>query len=180
MKRIVSSLLCLLLSLGAMASDTEALHREIRQIRRAYLDVLGLLPTPEEVDWYVVYNQNGYMLAVDFLTQNGNAKGWTRDALHAPDYLEQPERDVELSVLQKNVVYLAGLWKGEGEFSEPLFEVGVEKFIKDALLVSDDNVANAIDYMITSLTCRPASASEENEMTKLFGKVSLKASEMDA
>ena len=179
MKRIVLTVLCFLsLVAGALSSEIQVLHKEIRQIRRAYLDVLGLVPTPEEVDWYVVYNHNGYMLAVDFLIQHKNSNGWTRDALHAPNYLNQPERDVEQEVLERNVVYLAGLWKGE--FSGALFEVGADKFIKDALLASDDNVANAINYMINGLTCRPASAAEENEMFQLFNKVSLKASEMDA
>ena len=39
-------------------------------IRRVYLDVIGVLPTTEEIDSYCVYNTNSYSMAVDFVLQN--------------------------------------------------------------------------------------------------------------
>jgi hypothetical protein len=171
-------LLCIWLCNQAAYCATDALHREIRKIRRAYLDVCELLPTPEEVDWYVVYNKNGYPLAVDYLTLKFPGEPWTKEKLVSTEYLEAPEEPVARPVLDKNVVYLAGL--GTGEMTDELREAGVEKFIKNALLASDEKASNAIDYMINQLTCRPSSAAEETEFLDIFNKVSLKEDEMSA
>ena len=173
-------LLFITLCLSAIATAepaNDALHREIRNIRRAYLDVLELLPTPEEIDWYVVYNQNGYPLAVDFLSRKAPEK-WPKETLASAPYLESPEQTIDRAILEKNIVYLSGLWSGE--MSESLKEAGIDKFIKNALLATDERVSDAIDYMINLLTCRPSSAEEENEFAEIFNKVSLKEDEMSA
>jgi len=177
MKWIVPFLSLLLTCVSPAATD-DALHREIRKIRRAYLDVVGLLPTPEEIDWFVVYNQSGYPLAVNFLIQKDAQKQWSKDRLSAPEYMEAPAQLIERPVLEKSVVYLAGLWTGE--MNEAVLEAGTEKFIKNALLATDERTSDAIDYMINLLTCRPSTAAEENEFTQIFNKVSLKEDEMSA
>lgn len=177
MKWIVP-LLSLLLTCAAPAATDETLHREIRKIRRAYLDVIGLLPTPEEIDWFVVYNRKGYPLAVNFLIQKDAQKQWSQDRLSAPEYMEAPEQLIERAILEKSVVYLAGLWTGE--MNEAVLEAGTEKFIKNALLATDERTSDAIDYMINLLTCRPSTAAEENEFTQIFNKVSLKEDEMSS
>jgi hypothetical protein len=170
--------LSLLLSGIAPAANDDALHREIRKIRRAYLDVIELLPTPEEIDWYVVYNQTGYPLAVDFLIRKDAQKQWSPERLSTTEYTEAPEQIIERSILEKNVVYLAGLWTGE--MDEAVREAGTEKFINNALLATDERPSNAIDYMINLLTCRPSTAAEENEFMQIFNKVSMKGDDMSA
>jgi len=172
--------LCLVFSCAANAAPDDALHREIRNIRRAYLDVLGLLPTPEEVDWYVVYNRDGYNLAVDFLVKKASDPQWTKAQLTSPEYLEAAARVIERGTLEKNIVYLAGLWKGEQELTESLLAEGTDKFIKNALLATDENASNAIDYMVNQMTCRPSTADEENELSQIFNKVSMKDDELSA
>lgn len=163
--------------IAAAEPAKDALHREIRHIRRAYLDVLELLPTPEEVDWYVVYNQHGYSLAVDFLN-NKAPERWPKEYLISSTYLEAPEQLIDRTILEKNIVYLSGL--PSAEMNETLKEAGTEKFIKNALLATDERVSDAIDYMINLLTCRPSSAAEENQFAEIFNKVSLKEDEMSA
>jgi len=170
-------LLCLMLSSAAPGAAEDPLHREIRLIRRAFLDVTELLPSPEELDWYVVYNRNSYALATEYLAQKSQGK-WEREQLLSPAYREAPEQLVPKEVLEKNVVYLAGLWRGE--MSPELYEAGSAKFIKDALEIASDNPSNAIDWMVNALTCRPSSAEEENELSAIFTKVSLKATELEA
>jgi len=170
--------LSLLLTCVAPAAKDDVLHREIRKIRRAYLDVIELLPTPEEIDWYVVYNQTGYPLAVEFLILKDLQKQWTPEQLSNPEYTEAPEQMIERQVLEKSVVYLAGLWTGD--MNEAIKEAGTEKFIKNALLATDERVSDAIDYMINLLTCRPSTAAEENEFTQIFNKVSMKGDDMSA
>jgi hypothetical protein len=178
MKKWLLPLLLLCLTNASPADPPQdALHQQIRSIRRAYLDVLELLPTPEEIDWYVVYNQNGYPLAADFLSRKAPDQ-WPKERLLSPQYLESAEQPIERAILDKNVVYLSGLWTGE--MSETLKEAGIEKFIKNALLATDEKVSDAIDYMINLLTCRPSSAAEENEFAEIFNKVSLKEDEMAA
>lgn len=170
-------LLCLMLSATLSASAEEPFQREIRLIRRAFLDVTELLPSPEEMDWYVVYNRNGYALAAEYLAKKSQGK-WSQEQLLSPAYREAPERLVPKEILEKNVVYLAGLWRGE--MAPGLFEAGSAKFIKDALEIASENPSNAIDWMVSSMTCRPASADEENELFAIFNKVSLKATEREA
>ncbi len=170
-------LLCFLAGHATSGNPADPVHREIRMIRRAYLDVTGLLPTPEEVDWYVVYNRNGYQLAVDYLSQKAPPE-LPKEVLLSKEYTEGESTPLDRSVLERSIIYLSGLWKGT--FSEELYEAAVQKFIKDSLLVGDDNVSNAIDYMVNLLTCRPSSAAEENELLKIFNKVSLKENELAA
>lgn len=172
------SLLILWTTCVAGTAGYAPLHKEIRKIRRAYLDVSGLLPTPEEIDWYVVYNKNGYPLAVDHLTSKFPDARWPKERLLSSEYLEAPEEPVARNLLEKNVVYLAGM--GAGEIDEFLKAAGIEKFIKDALLATDEKASDAIDYMINQLTCRPSSAEEETKFLDIFNKVSLKEDEMSA
>jgi hypothetical protein len=170
-------LLCLVLFYTTAGSGEEPFQREIRLIRRAFLDVTELLPSPEEMDWYVVYNRNGYALAAEYLAQKSQGE-WSLEQLQSAAYRDAPERIIPKEVLQKNVVYLAGLWRGE--MSPALFDEGATKFIKDALEMASENPSNAIDWMVSSLTCRPATANEENELFAIFNKVSLKATELEA
>jgi hypothetical protein len=171
-------LLCLLVSSLSPVAAEDTQRREIRLIRRAFLDVTEFLPSPEEMDWYVVYNQNNsYPLAAEYLAKKSGEK-WSRDLLLSSEYRDAPEQLVPKEVLEKNVVYLAGLWRGE--MSPAIFEQGATKFIKDAMEIASENPSNAIDWMVTAMTCRPATAEEENHLSAIFNKVSLKATEMDA
>jgi hypothetical protein len=179
MKRLLP-LLCLLLLTASLHADDDTIRKNIRKIRRAYLDVLEFVPTSEEVDWYVVYNQNGYEMAVDYLASHTppDKVTFTREQLLDPTYWGRDEALLDKSVLEKNVVYLSGLSKTD--FSPQNVELGKELLIKQALLASDDNAANTIDYLVNELTCRPATLEEANDLLRLFAKVSLKADEMDA
>jgi hypothetical protein len=165
----------------ALSVAQDPLHREIRGIRRAYLDVTGLVPTPEEVDWYTVYNTNGLQLAAEELVhrRGGQRTGWTVDRLLSADYQEAPPVELERGVLERNVVYLAGLLRS-GDYQPEWFEAGRARFIQDALLVGDDKAGGAIEYMVNGLTCRPASAAEENALMGIFNKVALKSDERTA
>jgi hypothetical protein len=175
MKRLF--LLALIFFTAVCGASEDPTRREARKIRRAFLDVTEFLPVPEELDWYVIYNRNGYGLAAEYLAQKSQGQ-WSAEHLLSAAYSEAPEQPVGRAVLEKNVVYLAGLWRGEA--SPEIFEAGANKFIKDALEIAGENPAHAIDWMVNALTCRPASAAEENELSAIFNKVSLKSSEPDA
>lgn len=170
-------LLCLLALSAACQATEDPTRREIRLIRRAFLDVTEFLPSPEELDWYVVYNRDGYALAAEYLAKKSEGK-WPLEQLLSPDYREAPKQPLSREILEKNVVYLAGLWRGE--FNPDLFNAGAAKFISIALEIASENPAHAIDWMVNALTCRPATAAEENELSAIFNKVSLKSTELEA
>jgi hypothetical protein len=170
-------LLALLFFTSVCGATADPTRLEARQIRRAFLDVTEFLPAPEELDWYVIYNRNGYSLAAEYLVQKSEGK-WSLEQLLATAYREGPEQPVGRDILERNVIYLAGLWRGET--SPEVFESGAAKFIKNALEIASENPAHAIDWMVNALTCRPASAAEENELAAIYNKVSLKSTESDA
>ncbi|MEY2600297.1 MAG: hypothetical protein RLZZ142_2556 [Verrucomicrobiota bacterium] len=158
---------------GTGVAADPAFLQEVRMIRRAYLDTLGLLPTREELEWYLVYNQNGYSLAVNFLMQRGPVNGLDAARLVSAEYRDQEERPVPKSVLKRNVAYLAGVYQG-GETDE-LFEKASLKLIEDAMKIGEGYVSGAIDYLVQCLTCRPATLVEVNELSAIFNQVSRKS-----
>jgi hypothetical protein len=176
MKRLIFALLTML-CLQVSGPGEDLLRREVRLIRRAFLDVTEFLPSPEELDWYVMYNRNSYSLAAEYLA-NKSGDVWSVQKLLSPAYRDAPEQLVSRQILEKNVIYLAGLWRGD--ITPAAFEAGSSKFIRDALEIASENPSHAIDWMVSSLTCRPASAAEENELSAIFNKISLKASDAEA
>ncbi|MCX8510829.1 MAG: hypothetical protein ORN83_03635, partial [Chthoniobacteraceae bacterium] len=112
MKRL-HPLLCLILFTASLHADDNSVRKNIRKIRRAFLDVLELVPTSEEVDWYVVYNQNGYEMAADYLATHAppDKATYTRELLLNPTYWGREDELLDKSVIEKNVVYLSGLSK---------------------------------------------------------------------
>ena len=174
-------ILCLLLTGTSIACSQDDLRRDIRLIRRAFLDVTGLVPTESEIDWFVVYERTGYPAAVEYLIKNGKKREFSREILLSDAYLRQEERPLDRVELQRNVLYLAGMLTGGGtELSEELFQKGAQKFIADCLEWTNSRVGDAISLMVMSLTCRPCTAEEETSLVRIFNQVSLKADEFGA
>lgn len=174
-------ILCLLLTGTSVVCSQDDLRRDIRLIRRAFLDVTGLLPTESEIDWFVVYERTGYPAAVEYLIRNGKNREFSREILLSEAYVRQEERPLDRAELQRNVLYLAGMWNGgTAELSEELFEEGAKKFIADCLEWTDGRVGDTISLMVMALTCRPCTADEETSLVRIFNQVSLKADELGA
>jgi hypothetical protein len=170
-----------LLAGTSVVCSQDDLRRDIRLIRRAFLDVTGLLPTESEIDWFVVYERTGYPAAVEYLIKNGKNPSFSRESLLSEAYIRQEERPLEWPELQRNVLYLAGMWNGAAtELSEELFQEGARKFIADCLEWTDGRVGDTISLMVMALTCRPCTAEEETSLVRIFNQVSLKADELGA
>ena len=179
--RVGVLILCLLLAGTSDVCSQDDLRRDIRLIRRAFLDVTGLLPTESEIDWFVVYERTGYPAAVEYLIKNGKNPGFSRETLLSEAYLRQEERPLDRAELQRNVLYLAGMLNREAtELSEQLFQEGARKFIADCLEWTDGRVGDTISLMVMALTCRPCTAEEETSLVRIFNQVSLKADELGA
>ena len=68
MKGILISFLVLLLSVTLWGSEIYELKDHLKEpqlIRRVFLDILGVPPTVEELEWFLVYNKNSYQTAVE-------------------------------------------------------------------------------------------------------------------
>ena len=179
--RLGALTLSLLLAGTLLVCSQDEMRRDIRLIRRAFLDVTGLLPTESEIDWFVVYERTGYPAAVDYLTKGAQNPAFPRELLLSEGYMNQAERPLERTDLQRNILYLAGMWKRDAaELSEELFQEGVKKFIADCLEWTDGRSGETISLMVLSLTCRPCTAEEETSLTRIFNQVSLKAEDLAA
>jgi hypothetical protein len=107
--RLGALTLSLLLAGTLLVCSQDEMRRDIRLIRRAFLDVTGLLPTESEIDWFVVYERTGYPAAVDYLTKGAKNPAFPRELLLSEAYMNQAERPLERADLQRNILYLAGM-----------------------------------------------------------------------
>jgi hypothetical protein len=130
------------------------------------------------MDWFLVYERRGYPMAVEFLTKEGSRGGYTREVLLSDEYRNQQERPVPREDLEKNVLYLTGNFR-DG-VAGVAFDAAAAKFIEDALLVGEGRVGESINYMVQSLICRPCTAEEETQLTRIHTQVSLKSEEFAA
>jgi hypothetical protein len=137
-------------------------------IRRIYLDVLGVVPLPNEIDWYCVYNDNGYALAVEWVLSRPREKwtrGWqemtvedVRKTISSQKYKSFKKMPLSREQLNKQLCYLAGQ-----EYSEDYSCVTQArgKLIKYAL-ESTDNDVEAIDYLAYQMMSRVTTTDEAN------------------
>lgn len=161
---------------GIMLADNHQ-SNEIRLIRRAYLDVTGLLPTPEEMDWFVVYNNNGYQLAVEHLTTKYNTHLTAKHMLSSAYVLLKPS-EISIVQLKRSVLYLVGLL-GNDSITEQEFQQGKQRLIEQALMCTTSN-DDAIDYICNLLMSRVSSVQENNMLIRKFRDVEALSTEQRA
>ena len=85
---------------------------ETKLIRRAYIDMLGVLPTVAEVEWFTVYNNNGYQMVVEFLLSK-TSKEEMRDFLLSNEYAQNNERILNIEEVMCIFLYLSGKKVGD-------------------------------------------------------------------
>jgi len=165
------SLLTLQLLFGSLCSAVENKYHEEVFIRRAYLDVLGVVPTIEEIEWYTVYNKNGYCLAVDFILSNPK-KCWNIDntlgrvLLMSETYKTLPNRTLTRQELDKCVVYVVGNLNND-KIKD--IKESYDKLLQLSQLVSDDPL-DRIDYICNCLMSRSTTTQEANKLMSFYRK----------
>lgn len=137
-------------------------------IRRIYLDVLGVVPLPHEIDWYCVYNDNGYSLAVEWVLARPRNKwtpGWDhmsvediRKTLTSQNYKNFKKMPLSREQLNKQLCYLTGE-EYTGDYARVMQARG--KLIKYALEATDNDV-EAIDHLAYQLMSRVTTMDEAN------------------
>jgi hypothetical protein len=132
-------------------------------IRRLYIDIIGLPPTIEELEWYVVYNpSNSYELAVKTMVKNYNLIG-KEDYYMSSLYTEKPMEIICEEMLYSFIQY----------FSSSIQNIKTHKkevclsFIKNCKLISNDPV-EVFDYMTNCLMSRSTRATEANKLLTIF------------
>lgn len=137
-------------------------------IRRIYLDVLGVVPLPHEIDWYCVYNDNGYNLAVEWVLSRPRNKwtdGWghmsvedVRKTLISQTYKNFKKMPLSREQLNRQLCYISGE-EYTGDYARVI--QARSKLIKYALEATDSDV-DAIDHIAYQLMSRVTSMSEAN------------------
>lgn len=148
-------------------------------IRRAYIDILGIVPTIPEIEWYCVYNKNGYELAVKWLIDNSILK-LTKDQAKtkflSDVYKKQDKRKLSKEELDKILIYVSGL-KDKPVTPENV-NLACIKIIKDAL--NPELEIGPMDYMSNILMCRSLKINEENELNKILKEALKTNNELDS
>lgn len=152
-------------------------------IRRMYLDVLGRVPTTEEIDWYCVYNKNGYTIAVDWaLSISDNKmrhypKHEAKEILLSVEYKNYKKVPLSKEQIQKNIMFSVG--DGDLPVSEDNFKKSSVKLINFAL-DSSDSETDAIDYIANKLMARSTNIDEANYLFRYFKDKQKTLSEKEA
>jgi hypothetical protein len=168
MRALLFLVLVLQMLFGGIMMAHVGQAQEIRLIRRAYLDVTGVLPTPEEMDWLVVYNTDGYNKAVEHLTTKYRT-GFTPEYLLSGAYTTTPAHEIPVDTLRRSVLYLVGI-KASVQPSEQEYTQGKQRLIHQALLCTS-SVDDAIDYMCNLLMSRVSNTQENNMLARKFKDV---------
>ena len=163
-------ILCFLLALLMLAPiKITAKESDSFVIRRAYIDVIGVVPTTQEIEWYCVYNNDGYNLALDWLMNhkdygcNGHIV-YTKEFLMSTEYKNSPKVKIEKKQVYKNLLYVTGI---KEELSLDSISKAQTRLIQNAIACGDGDT-EVIDYMCNALMSRDSNLKEANELTKII------------
>jgi hypothetical protein len=135
-------------------------------IRRAYLDTLGIVPTLTEIEWYCVYNDNGYELAARWLVTKTKmlqeGRGELLNILVSDEYKKAKKTHISRSKVHEIVMYVAG---EDGEANPSNVKKAKYRLIANAMLCETGDL-DIIDLMANQLMCRGTTVNEANELLK--------------
>jgi len=155
-------LIFLTLTLGDIFSSGG--RDESYQIRRAYIDVLGVFPTIEEIDWYCVYNTKGYELAVDWIAKHPKysylSEAFSRNRLLSDEYKYASQQPLAEKKLHEAIFYFAG--EQYTDDKKALAQAKL-KFIACAKQCTINDL-DTIDYMACQLMSRATKLDEANKL----------------
>jgi hypothetical protein len=166
----VRKILCFLLALLVLGPiEITAKESDSFVIRRAYIDVIGVVPTTQEIEWYCVYNNDGYNLALDWLMNhkdygcNGHII-YTKEFLMSREYKNSPKVKIEKKQVYKNLLYVTGI---KEELSLDSISKAQSRLIQNAIACGDGDT-EIIDYMCNALMSRDSNLKEANKLTKII------------
>jgi hypothetical protein len=135
-------------------------------IRRAYLDILGVVPTISELEWYCEHNNDGYNKAVDYLLGSsamrlvGDAEVARKRAfLMSSNYKQGAKVLLPNGKLDEIIKYLVN-YSGDTAKAKELF-------IRYARAYEDGDL-DAIDRMALQLMGRVTTVNEANSLLRVL------------
>lgn len=151
------SVLTMFLSLN-LTFSAESSIKESRMIRRLFLDIKQVPPTPEELNWYLCYNHEPYQAAVDWIVAQTGA---SKEHLMSNEYKQTFPNKLDQSVLDLIIRYQSGNIKLSVEEADKLL-------VKISIAGGEDNTTDVIDYMASCLMARSTNVKETNELIKIY------------
>lgn len=146
-------------------------------IRKAYIDTLGVFPTVEEMDWYCVYNTDGYQVAVDYLSSKTDKppeklKAW----LSSEEYQQEDRTMLSQEELDRAICYFTGeTYSSAAKDIEKARRVFLHYAKLEAIYDLD-----VIDNMANMLMSRTTKKDEANQLLACLKKAKETKSEEDA
>lgn len=162
-------LIVFLFPLEGGSDSTNSLSKEMRLIRRLYLEVLNAPPTPSEIEWYFVYNKNPYNTALNQVLKERAKRDAGYPTIKMKAYYEtdsfknKPPEKLTKQALNFIIKYQAG---GVNDTVESC----INKLIEDAIAVSDGHPVDGFDYLSECLINRLLSAAEADRLMKEYQK----------
>lgn len=126
-------------------------------IRRAYIHILGIVPTEEEIDWYCIYNKNSYELAIKWLVSKNNI--FQEKELPRELFLTKNKILLSKPELNKIILYVSGDY--DKQDTEQNIRNASLKIISNSKLTALNDL-DAIDSIANKLMCRSTNISEAN------------------
>jgi hypothetical protein len=153
---------------------------ESKLIRRLYLDAIGTIPTPEEIDWYCIYNKDAYQSALDYIISFKPSKFTPRyrnkskyellEIFTRKDYFyPEVKRFNSSKNIEDMIRYASGI-------PDRNIEDCKNKFVRDSLVVSEDYI-DAADYICMWLMSRNTNLEEANRLNAIAKKMKGEKSE---
>ena len=165
MKRLLLPLILVFLFVQTLPNG-EAFEQNLKEgqiIRRAFLDVKGVPPTPTELAWYLTYNREGYEKAISYLLSeniNPKLKELLKTFLLSPEYKNKNQsvltKEEQIFIIQYQI---GNLFASPEEADKKLISISIS---------SKENGYEPLDYMAELLMARSTSASEETLLGKII------------
>jgi hypothetical protein len=152
---------------GTSAETPHPTVKLAREIRKLFLDIKGIPPSIKELEFYTIYSQNGYEVALDDLLnvkEKNDRIYFIKEYYLSSDYKSLPSSKLNKREIDNIILYQSGLKEG------PLIDAKL-KIIKDSLAIESDS-GDAIDYMAELLMGRLTNLDESNHLSKIRKKYS--------
>lgn len=154
--KLVSAILLITVSTVSVLADKST--EEARLIRKAFLDIKHVPPTPAELTWYLCYNSKPYEAAVKWLIPSDSL---LQKYFLSEQYKRSSPNKLDLSVLDFIIKYQAGDTNSNIDKASKLL-------VQIAIVCGEDNTTDIIDYLSLCLIARSTNIDEINHLLKVF------------
>jgi len=165
-KFICFLLVCLFSVTGKVTANSD----ESFIIRKAYIDVIGIVPTTSEIEWYCVYNTNGYELAINWLVNHKDYGAhshiiYTKEFLVSREYKASAKARITKNQVYKNLLYVTG--SASLQITPQNVRNASLRLVQQALACNSGET-EIIDYMCDAMMGRSSNLVEVNKLLKIF------------